>query len=565
MESKDWIIRVVKKLGGTGLSSLKKDEAISKYISIVSSNAKSIWQRLDDTGRLLISEMIYDRFCYYERLRFASKYDKIPIFQQKGSSHYPETTLLGCLFFSNNNVFPIELHDAFRPFAEKPNEYKLSEIKKLPLNVMKRNSAFDAIKELQEILQLIEKTPLKVSSKTFIPSVSTISAINKIFVNGDYYQGVEVPYDKIGDIRAVGWVLLLQAGKLVKRTNNTISLSPKGKKALTQPPEDVLKSLWHDWLNNKILDEFRRIHNVKGQTSKTMKRGFTDPVTRREKIDGLLSCLPFGQWLSMDQVSRFCVIHYYDFEVILRRGLGLYIVDSQYGILDTYSNTWHILGEPYLLCILFEYAATLGMIDIGYKSPVDQRMKYYQDVWGADQLMFISRYDGLTHIRVNELGEYILGESDQFALSIPEVKINVSDDGVITVNGLFIPLDIKSILDQCSKPVSNDKWMLSRESLATALESGGKLSDLKQLFTKYHAQLPAKITSLLSSVEQKASKLKLKDTLFLYECDTSDLADIIIREKSASYAMRAGARLIAIPQKKKEDFKKVLAKKQIII
>jgi hypothetical protein len=301
---------------------------------------------------------------------------------------------------------------------------------------------------------------------------------------------MEILYDKVGDIRAIGWIMLLQAGKLVKKTGSNLEITPKGKKALKEPPQNIMKALWKSWVTNKLLDEFKRIHNIKGQTSKAMKRGFTNPVHRREIVEDILKTLPTNTWIETKDISKYVLLNDLGFEVTNTNGWGLYIVDSQYGQIGEYYNTWHILEEPYLLCLLFEYAATLGMIDIGFVSPVDQRMDLYSQSWGADELSLISRYDGLTHIRITELGEYILGIKPQFTMKLPETTITFSKDSVISVETLLMPIDIKETLDSFAEKISEYQWKLTESSITKALQSGYKLSSLKSLFKNYNSPLP---------------------------------------------------------------------------
>ena len=89
---------------------------------------------------------------------------------------------------------------------------------------------------------------------------------------------------------------------------------------------------------------------------------------------------------------------------------SLYICDPQYGSLgyDGYGG-WNILKERHLLCLLFEYAAPLGMIDIAYEHPAGARGDFHGQ-WGTDDLTFLSRYDGLRYFRLTTLGEFILGQ-----------------------------------------------------------------------------------------------------------------------------------------------------------
>src|SRR5665811_1996055 len=87
----------------------------------------------------------------------------------------------------------------------------------------------------------------------------------------------------------------------------------------------------------------------------------------------------------------------------------LYITDPQYGSLGYAGfHNWTLLEGRYTLAVLFEYAATLGLIDIAYTDPAGAREDFREN-WGTDDLDSLSRYDGLHDIRVNALGAYVLG------------------------------------------------------------------------------------------------------------------------------------------------------------
>lgn len=87
----------------------------------------------------------------------------------------------------------------------------------------------------------------------------------------------------------------------------------------------------------------------------------------------------------------------------------LYLCERQYGSLGyDGSSGWNILQERYISAVLFEYAATLGMVDVAYSDPAGARNDY-GDMWGTDDLDFLSRYDGLSSFRLTPLGAYVLG------------------------------------------------------------------------------------------------------------------------------------------------------------
>jgi hypothetical protein len=58
---------------------------------------------------------------------------------------------------------------------------------------------------------------------------------------------------------------------------------------------------------------------------------------------------------------------------------------------------------PAALAFLFEYVATLGVIDVAYIPPTGSRNDFH-DRWGTDDFTCLSRYDGLMYLRINALG-----------------------------------------------------------------------------------------------------------------------------------------------------------------
>ena len=64
--------------------------------------------------------------------------------------------------------------------------------------------------------------------------------------------------------------------------------------------------------------------------------------------------------------------------------------------------------SEFMLCLLLEYAATLGLIDVALIPPAGAR-RDYGGLWGTDELVYFSRYDGLMYFRVTPLGAYCLG------------------------------------------------------------------------------------------------------------------------------------------------------------
>ena len=84
-----------------------------------------------------------------------------------------------------------------------------------------------------------------------------------------------------------------------------------------------------------------------------------------------------------------------------------------------------MLEGRYALCVLFEYAATMGVIDVAYADPA-ARATITARLWGADQYPWLSRYDGLVAVRVNELGAAILHNPRPCRVGLPVPRLGPS-------------------------------------------------------------------------------------------------------------------------------------------
>jgi hypothetical protein len=181
---------------------------------------------------------------------------------------------------------------------------------------------------------------------------------------------------------------------------------------LARPSYEALGALWARWLGSVSTDELARIEAIKGQR----KPGtLTSAITRRAAVAAALAGLQPGAWTGAGKLLASLRAQQQPPLVAARslRALWrLYVVDSYFGSLGhAGSRTWDLVEGRYALCVLFEYVATLGLIDVAYTDPRGARDDY-RALWGADQLSCLSRYDGLSAVRVNELGAAVLHDPD---------------------------------------------------------------------------------------------------------------------------------------------------------
>ncbi len=238
-----------------------------------------------------------------------------------------------------------------------------------------RHTEAEALANLAAVLQLCAAGKLRCSEKTQRPSAATVGTIAESLVAGDFY-----PDDAIASF---AWPLLLQAGGLARLDGSRLGLTPKGRATLGKPAHEVIRGLWDRWPRHAPIDELSRIEEIKGQRSAA---ALSAAGPRRQTVAAALELCSPGEWVTVDdlfgrmrQASRNPTV------ARSERGLWkLYLGDPQYGSLgyDGYHD-WPILEGRYTLAVLFEYAATLGLLDVEYVAAAGARDDF-RHMWGTD-------------------------------------------------------------------------------------------------------------------------------------------------------------------------------------
>jgi hypothetical protein len=286
--------------------------------------------------------------------------------------------------------------------------------------VLIRSTAPDALPNLVAVLELAADGRLRCAAATRRPLAATVRLVDDALVAGDYYGGPEGDPDDGGEpIAAFAWPMLLQAGGLARLDGTGLELTPRGQAVLGRPSYRCVGDLWDRWRASVSHDEFTRVEAIRGQR----KSGTLTPAARRRAAvaDGLAALEP-GVWTDVD--AFFAILRTQAAPLAVSAGplarWRLYLEDPRHGSLGPAGwKAWDIVEGRYALCVLFEYAATLGVVDVAYAGPRGARGDY-RELWGAGQRDSLSRYDGLAAIRVSELGAAILHDPGALdALGLP--------------------------------------------------------------------------------------------------------------------------------------------------
>jgi len=408
-----------------------------------------------------------------------------------------------------------------------------------------RETSRAALANLATFLTLAVDKKIRVSAKTSKATEATVRKMTDLLYDPDWYDDPE-----IGPMQSFAWPLLLQGGGLAKADGSFLKLTPAGRKALKKDLAGGIQTAWQRWEKTKIIDEFSRVTAIKGQKS-NRGRTMTTPVKRRPMINNLLEDLQPGKWISIDELARLLQTKpEYSFEMV-NYNWKLYFFDQHYGHLD-YSNTWPLLQLRYVLIYLFEYCATLGLIDVAYRDPYGARYEDYRSCWGVDELEYLSHCDGLQYIKINDLGGFVMGHYDEYETQHSDDDIFTFDGTDLVINDtLTIPPGQELYLEKIADRTEVDRWRLTISSLLTAINNGENLTEIKnKLKSSSTKEFSRELQKLFVEVEQRSTAFINVGQTTLIECTQEARKKALTNKKLRSLCLPAGDKyLVARPGK----------------
>ncbi|OLC38821.1 MAG: hypothetical protein AUH28_01535 [Acidobacteria bacterium 13_1_40CM_56_16] len=544
---------------------------------------QTAWRGLDELQRAAVAEVVHSEETYFPADLFRAKYGRDPVWESNEENRYYRKPSPLCFFFYKG-IMPDDLKARLKTFVAPPTKAKIASLDRVPdvydvpyrtwnastrsyqeeteakpLTVHETERA--AQRELLAVLRLIDAGKVAVSDKTRRPSGSTLDAIAAVLDGSDYYPPVPVKSkwddENAGPIRAFAWPLLVQAGGLAQLSGSRLQLTRAGRQSFSEPPAGTIRMLWKKWLITTIIDELSRIECVKGQTGKG-QRTMSAVAPRRTAIAGALSECPAGVWISTDDFFRFIRASGATF-IVTRNSWSLYICDPHYGSLG--SGCGWILEERYLLGLLLEYAATLGLLDVALIPAAGARPDY-GDLWGTDELPFFSRYDGLMYFRINPLGEYCFGMAPAYQSAPLQVKpvLRILPNLEIAAIGPDLEQGDRLALDTYATRVSEYVWRLDSGKLLAAIEEGRPVAEIREfLAARSGTEIPDAVARLLDDAAERSVKLQDRGPARLIECADPALAALLANDsRIRKYCMRAGDRHLAVPASSETAFKRAV-------
>ena len=548
------------------------------------------WGRLTPVQRHAVSEVLYSTDGAFHPSRFRAKYGTVPDGVATEPHRATGASLLSLFLYEGSSygrgtaIIPADLKERLRAFVPRPPPLTMASQDELPeaiaqprrgyygeqappvdqVPLTRRDMERAAQQDLSAVLRLVDRGSVAVSAKTRQATAPAVRRIAAVLHGGDFFDPAPRKQHSweqtVGPIKAFAWPLLLQNARLAEVHGSKLALTRAGRAALGTAPTETLHMLWERWLGSTSFDEFRRIEAIKGQRGRG-SRALTAARHRRDSIVEALEECPLDRWVNCDEVARYMQAADLVFS-ITRNAWTLYVGEARHGSLGyAGSHDWSILQGRYLLCFLFEYAATLGMIDVAYTDPHDARLDFTR-LANADELTFLSRYDGLRYFRITALGAWCLGRAESYQPRSPEARasMTVFPDLRLQVQGAALTQDEALLLETYARPEAEDVWRLDRDRTLAALESGSRVEELREFLTTRDEQpLPETVEGFLDTTARRSQALVAQGSALLVECADAALADQLgTHERTAGLCRRTGERGLVVRTEDESRFRQAL-------
>lgn len=533
----------------------RKDEFIRRIESQLKGNALH-YRLLDQYGKLSISEFVHGGTEHFDIRQFKAKYgakalvwvvaDNEPVSRIRLFLYHPERHSRRRLVVPSDlcqrrlKMLPQPPADEMKTQSQLPDVIELHnrEIQTcMPFQAQLRQriAEFDGQRDLLSVLQLVETGALGMTPRTQKLAAASVKRIQKLLSSEEYYIDDDLQRrkfdEKIGPLRSGAWLWLLQFVKMMRNRGNRVELNKAGFKARIDNSIDSIRLIWRSWVINGSVDEFSRV-NAAGSQTRKVKRYMTNPSVRRLSIELALKECPVGEWVRFNELSRYLRAMGLSLEITYDPW-HLYVIDAEYGNLGYDGGRGcSLLQRRYMLCLLFEYEATPGLIDVAYIDPKISRNDFLCH-WFSDDINFFIRYDGLQYFRLNTLGAYCLGFVVTCKSIVSEVEgpLSVLSGVAVRISDDFPQLD-KLFLDIFAERQSDNILCPDSDKMLSALSSGRRIDDMRQFLETCDEQMsPDRVTGFPDQIRRRSEAIKMQGMALVIECAGTETANQPIADR----------------------------------
>ena len=560
---------------GLAKSLAHKEELVQALTDYLDKNLGSVLKQLTIPEQKLIAEVAHSNGSY-DRTVFRAKYPGwIPPNPAYASSKDTTLTWLFLRFSEDQCTMPPKLAARIKKLFPRPARAQASIRKEIPAeigdeefgtrSVCVHKASGIALVELNKILSLVNVGKVAVTPKSRRPTASSEKKIGPVLVSGDF--DLEIPgehrrdygdEERAGGVRSHAWPVLVQQCGWAKPRSDKLVLTEAGVRIMTHGRMEDFRIGVNKLMNDDQFDELHRINHIRGQTGRA-KRYMSRPSMRKSHIFASMAEWPLEQWISMKDAYRFTRASGNPFWTC-RQPLYLYFGSFEYGHLDDGQG----VDLQYLRAFLFESLGTLGLIDVAYVFP-HYLWPEFRDYRGGDDNSFCGRYDGLLYVRLNRLGAYCLGLTEEYE---PEPAqqggtIRVLPNMEIAV--IFqdtLPSTVTHMLDSIANQASDFIWKIDKEKILLYLESGGQPKHVIEFLNSSSPEpIPDNVKTFLDDLGRRAKGVRSSEEAILVQMkEDRAAAEIAADARTGKYCHLVNGDLLVVRKRNLKALQNALKK-----
>lgn len=559
-------------------SSGRKPELVERLANALPQRLTRLVNACNDTERLLLAELAHNPPDGVYPVAFAAKHDtQFPvrgIYSWRGNGVDSILILVLEVDSQDGTVWLADnLHQPLQTLLPKPTPPEIQTVPEIseeyarstpfssgtrPIHVYE--PAAHVFEECRRVLGLVQQGKIAISASSKRPTAAAVKRVAEVLLAPDFdLQYSDHPdMDDPGSVRAHAWPVLLQQCRWAKPAGTKLAITRRGQKVLADPAPDYWSESVQYLMSDTVFDELNRIPAIRGQSGRG-KRTRTPPDSRREEVLAATASMPPGEWVAFDEFMRHL------------QGLGveitpnnspwnLYLSEQRYGYITNVEE----LSRQYVRAVLMETMATLGLVDIAYVAPHFLWPEFGYN-WGAEDLSYCSRYDGLLYIRLNPLGQYSQNLIDEYTPPpMPTVQMRVLPTlEIVGVDQQQLPVHAQAVLEQFARKTSDAVWKLDETRIVAHLEQGGNVENVRDALVQHASDpLPETVTSFLDGIQKRANAVSgIEDALIIRFNDKTTAALIANDTAAAKLCMPAGNKAVAVPRNREQAFRTLMKKK----
>jgi len=433
------------------------------------------------------------------------------------------------------NDFQLSLPKVIRGYAQeflpKPKYYNLVGMSDDPDSCTIFCDHCTIVQQLPLIIQYIKAGNLSIDNSTGKPTKMSLNNMNTSCSIQEFYPNGRYEEHRIRTNIIACFLYLL--------------LDDSYQKSL--PPEKTLRKMFAFFLSGIDQTEYTfrtfsfltYLKNWKKLTDSFQNNNqYQMEVSFRHNILKVIQEIPTNQWISVDNIIKYCYFHDIDIRLAHPYMVSQYVhftprrfinEDWENVLGKTYvseSSFSTVITEPAVKMFLF-FLASFGIIDIAYLSPENSDIR-------AKSRQYLSEYDGLKYVRLNELGAYITGKTKELNIDhdISNAQVILDEDRLIAYLRGNDPVK-KMVLDKIGLMIHEGCYRVNYQIFLKECQSIKDIDNKIQLFNEYISEKPPQIwQTFIDDICSKKNPLKEKMNLHVFEVnDNQELIELIARDE----------------------------------